>query len=93
MMIDCNGINIAPTIPRKKIGVVLDRIFAIAKPAMVATTRIIEIAPAQTRVEFNNCFQTGRASKSFIQDLVERPGAPKYCSLDLNEVLIMKKNG
>jgi hypothetical protein len=60
---------------------------------MVATTRIIEIAPAQTRVEFNNCFQTGSASNSFDQDLVERPGAPKYCSLDLNDVLTIKANG
>ncbi len=92
-MIDCNGINMAPTMPRKKIGVVLDRILAIAKPAIVATTRIIEIAPAQTRDEFSSCFQTGRASKSFTQDAVERPGAPKYCSLDLKDVLIMKRKG
>jgi hypothetical protein len=83
----------APTMPRKKIGVALDRILAIAKPAIVATTRIIEIAPAQTSVEFSSCFQTGKVSKSFAQDAVERPGAPKYCSLDLNEVLIMKANG
>ena len=90
---DCKGISIAPTIPRNKIGVAFDLILAIAKPAMVETRRMMEIAPAQTTVEFSNCWATGRVLNNLPQEAVEWPGAPKYCALDLKEVLIMNTNG
>ena len=93
MIIDCNGISIAPTIPKNRIGVALDLILAIANPAIVETRRIIEIAPAHTKVEFSNCWPTGRVVNSFPHDAVEWPGAPKNWALDLNEVLIMNTNG
>ena len=53
-MIDCNGINIAPTIPKKKMGERRNVSFANAKPAKELTAKIIKIAPAQTIVEFIN---------------------------------------
>ena len=83
----------APTIPRKKYGEAFERSFASAKPAIVETRRIIEIDPAHTRVEFKSCLPTGSALNKLCQDDSECPGAPKYCSLDLNEVPIIKMNG
>ena len=54
MMIDCNGINIAPTIPKKIIGESRKVSFAKANPAKELTIKIIKIAPAHTIVELIN---------------------------------------
>ena len=47
---DCNGMSIAPTIPKKNSGDALERIFASEKPANVLTARMMEIEAAQTIV-------------------------------------------
>ena len=92
-MIDCKGINMAPTIPTKKSAENFERNFERAKPAIVLTVRIIRIAPRQTTVELRSCRPTGIAVKSFLQEASECPAVPKNCSFDLKEVFIMKING
>jgi hypothetical protein len=93
IIIECNGINIAPTIPRKKYGVPLKVNFARPNPAKVLKIKIIEIAPKQTRIELKSCLPIGITIKSFSQEIRECPGAPKNCSLDLKDCSIIKVNG
>ena len=72
-MMDCNGMSIAPTMPKKNSGDALERIFASEKPANVLTARMMEIEAAQTIVEFNNSWPTGKALKSLCQEIKECP--------------------